>query len=51
MRLVMEHIALLKSIPTFGISSSLGDDIYMTNINDYRIYQIYVITLFTSVII
>lgn len=51
MRLVIEHIALLKSVTSFGISSSLGDDVYMTNINDYRIYQIYVITLFTSVII
>lgn len=52
MRLVIEHnIALLKSIPYFGISSSLGDDVDMDNINDYRIYQIYVITLFTSVII
>lgn len=49
MRLVIEHIE--KSIPTFGISSSLGDDVSMTNIKDYHIYQIYVITLFTSVII
>lgn len=42
LRYIMRLVALLKSIPTFGISSSLGDDVYKTNI--------YVITLFTRVI-